>query len=88
MLASTPRRRPLEYSILHNPRAAGPVIGKLAGKEISEYVYDEFDRLFVYSGVAPRRLNGEFDDKALKPGEFIVQPGLVYRCHKPKKEAA
>ncbi len=88
MLASTRRRRPLEYSILHNPRSAGAVIGKLAGKEISEYVYDEFGRLFVYSGVAPRRRDGAFDDDALGTGEFIVQPGLVYSYHKPRKEAA
>ncbi len=79
MLASTRSMRPLEYSILHNARPAGSVIGKLAGKEISEYVYDEFGRLFVYSGVAPRRLNGQFDDDALKQGEFIVLPGLIYK---------
>ena len=89
MLASTRRSRPLEYSILHNPRPAGPVIGKLAGKEFSEYVYDGFGRLFVYSGVALRRVNGEFDDKALKRGEFIVQPGLIYMLRdKVQKKAA
>ncbi len=88
MLASTRRARPLEYSILHNPRAAGPVIGKLGGKEFTEYVYDEFDRLFVFSGAAPRRLNGEFNDDALKTGEFIVLPGLVYRYCKVSKKAA
>lgn len=89
MLASTRSTRPLEYSILHNARPAGPVIGKLAGKEISEYVYDEFGRLFVYSGVAPRRLNGQFDDDALKHGEFIVLPGLIYKhSGKTQKRAA
>ncbi|MFZ0709985.1 MAG: hypothetical protein WAM53_08095 [Terrimicrobiaceae bacterium] len=65
------------------------MIGKLAGKEFSEYVYDEFGRLFVYSGVAPRRFNGEFDDGALKQGEFIVQPGLIYKLRgKVQKKAA
>ena len=89
MLASTRSTRPLEYSILHNARPAGPVIGKLAGKEFFEYVYDEFGRLFVYSGAAPRRLNGEFDDDALKQGEFIVQPGLIYKLRgKAQKKAA
>jgi hypothetical protein len=88
MLASTSRTRPLEYSILHNARPAGPVIGKLAGKEFSEYVYDEFGRLFVYSGVAPRRNNGEFNDEALKKGEFIVQPGLIYKYSGKAQRAA
>jgi hypothetical protein len=89
MLASTRRVRPLEYSILHNPRAAGPVIGQLGGKEFTEYVYDEFNRLFVYSGAAPRRLNGEFDDDALKTGEFIVLPGLIYKYSgKARRKAA
>ncbi len=64
------------------------MLGRLGGKEFTEYVYDEFGRLFVYSGVAPRRLNGEFNDDALRTGEFIVLPGLVYRHYKADKKAA
>jgi hypothetical protein len=80
MLASTTRRaETLEYSILHNTKSEGPTIGKLDGKEISEFVTDEFGRLFAYSGVAPRLSNGRLDDTALKAGEFIVLPGLIYK---------
>jgi len=80
MLASTARRADtLEYSILHNTKPEGATIGKLDGREISEFVTDEFGRLFAYSGVAPRLSNGQFDDAALKPGEFIVPPGLIYQ---------
>jgi hypothetical protein len=57
----------------------GATIGTFCGEEIPESVIDEFGRLFHYAGVAPRRTNGQFDDDALKPGEFIVRPGLVYR---------
>lgn len=79
MLASTRRARVLEYSVLHDAKSAGPVIGKLDGQEFSEFVADEFGRLFVFSGVAPRLRDGRFDGEALKPGEFIVPPGLIYK---------
>lgn len=78
MLASTRRAQDLEYSILHNTEPAGPIIGRLGGRDFSEFVRDEFGRLFVYSGVAPRRSDGQFDQDALKAGEFIVLPGLIY----------
>jgi hypothetical protein len=79
MLANTHRAQVLEYSILHNTKPMGPPIGKLAGNDFSEIICDEFDRLFVFSGVAPRRSNGQFDEDALKKGEFIVPPGLIYK---------
>ncbi len=71
--------RPIEYSMLHDTRPAGPVIGTYGGVEIAEAVIDAFGRRFVYVGAAPRRPNGRFDDGALGPGEFILKPGLVYR---------
>ncbi len=79
MLARTRRAHTLEYSMLHNIKPEGPVIGRLDGREFSEFIQDEFGRIFSYSGVAPRRSNGQFDDAALKDGEFIVQPGLIYK---------
>jgi hypothetical protein len=79
MLSSTRRAQFIEYSILYNARPAGPTIGKLDGNAFSEFVADEFGRIFVYRGVAPRLSNGQFDDAALNDGEFIVPPGLIYR---------
>lgn len=73
------RRRPLEYSILVEPRPAGPVIGSLGGEDIHAAVVDAFGRRYVYAGAAPRRYDGSLDDGALGPGEFFVLPGLVYR---------
>lgn len=69
----------LEYAVLYNTTPEGPVIGRLDGCEFSEFVLDEFGRRFAYSGVAPRLSNGQFDDEALKDGEFIVPPGLIYK---------
>jgi hypothetical protein len=79
MFPSARRARPIEYSILQDPEPAGPPIGHYAEKEFSEFVRDAFGRLFVYAGIAPRRSNGQFDDDALLPGEFIMLPGLIYR---------
>jgi hypothetical protein len=72
--------RPIEYSMLHNVKPVGASIGYYADREIPESVVDEFGRRFVYAGVAPRRRNGVFDVDALATGEFIVRPGLIYRC--------
>ncbi len=79
MLSSTRRAQILEYSMLHNTTPQGPAIGQLDGHEFSEFILDEFGRLFVFCGVAPRLSSGQFDDAALKDGEFIVPPGLIYK---------
>ena len=80
MIQSLPRRRrPLNYSILVEPRPDGTVIGSYAGADIHASVVDAFGRRYVYAGAAPRRLDGSLDDGALKAGEFFVLPGLVYR---------
>jgi hypothetical protein len=44
-----------------------------------EAAVDYFGRRYVYAGVAPRRRNGKYDGDALRWGEWIVEPGLVYR---------
>ena len=72
--------RPIEWSMVHNARATGPSIGYYADREIAESVVDEFGRCFFYVGVAPRKQNGAFNVDALAAGEFILQPGLIYRC--------
>src|ERR1035441_8416285 len=63
-------RRPAEYSILVEPRPAGPAIGVYAGLPITERVVDLFGRRFSYVGVACRRRDGQFEVASLKPGEF------------------
>lgn len=83
-------RRELTLSLVAEPRPLGPFIGHLAGVAFAETVSDAFGRCFTYQGVMPRGPDGEFDLESLRRGEFIVQPGLLYRLegstpepHKP-----
>jgi hypothetical protein len=71
--------RPVEYFIVHDATPRGPRLGRYADHEIAESIVDSFGRRYVYAGIAPRCWNGQFDVDALQPGEFILQPGLVYR---------
>jgi hypothetical protein len=75
--------RPVEFVIIHGARADGAVIGSIDGCDIVEFVLDEFGRRYEYAGLASRRWNGKFDVDVLGVGEFILQPGLVYRIVKP-----
>jgi|WetSurMetagenome_2_1015567.scaffolds.fasta_scaffold671978_1 hypothetical protein len=71
--------RPAEYSIMVEPRPAGPTVGVYGGLPIAERVVDRFGRRFAYVGIARRPREGRFDVADLRPGELIVEPGLVYR---------
>jgi hypothetical protein len=68
-----------DYFILDDPSATGPVIGTYAGRPFTAAVVDDLGRRFVFAGIAPRRRDGTFDTDMLSDGEWIVQPGLVYR---------
>lgn len=78
-IATMHRPRELEFSLVHGAKPAGRTIGEFAGQKITEAVCDDFGHVLTYAGVAPRRLDGEFDIDALRPGEFIVKPGLIYK---------
>lgn len=69
---------PVEYFLLANVRFDGATIGYLAGKPIREVVVDADGAAYYFAGVAPRDSSGRFDVCALRQGEWIVQPGLVY----------
>ena len=71
--------RPVEYFILVEPRPDGPLVGYYAGRPIPEAVIDYFGRRYGYVGVASRRRGGQYNVEALAPGEWIIEPGLVYR---------
>lgn len=72
------RNFPTEYFVLANLRNKGAVIGRLADHPISEVVIDDRGSSYRYVGAAPRGADGRYDVEALRPGEWIVQPGLVY----------
>ncbi len=58
--------------------ADGPVIGIYDNCPIAAAVVDHLGQRFIYVGVAPRRPGGQYDFTALRPGEWIAEPGLVY----------
>ena len=66
------------YSIMVEPRPAEVTIGLYRGLPIAERVVDQFDRRFTFAGIIGRRRDGQYDVNALKPGQFVVEPGLVY----------
>ena len=72
------RRVPTEYFVLANLKEQGAIIGQLAGHPIADTVVDASGSRYRYVGVATRDANGRFDVEALRAGEWIVQPGLVY----------
>ncbi len=76
--APTPRARPIEYFLLHDAKPTGRSVGVYENQQIPESVVDDFGRHYVFAGIAPRRWNGDFDVDALRTGEFILKPGLVY----------
>ena len=73
-----PTARPVDYFILVEPRPDGPVVGYYAGRAIAAAVVDYFGRRFTYAGIAPRLYSGRYDVESLRPGEWIVEPGLIY----------
>src|SRR4029077_6443280 len=76
-IQASPQRADI-YSIMVEPRPAGATIGLYRGLPIAERVVDRFNRHFTYVGVIGRRRDGQYDVNALKPGQFVVEPGLVY----------
>jgi hypothetical protein len=70
--------RPVDYFILVEPRPDGPVVGYYDGRVITAAVVDYFGRRFTYAGIAPRLRSGRYDVESLRPGEWIVEPGLIY----------
>jgi hypothetical protein len=72
------RRMPTEYFVLAHPRPEGVVIGNVGDLLIYEAVVDGNGLRYRFAGIAPRDPDGRLDVEALRPGEWIVQPGLVY----------
>ena len=76
---------PTEYFILSDLRSEGATIGHLAGNPIVETVVDASGHRYRYVGVAPRIPDARFDVDALRRGEWIVRPGLVYAFEGKRK---
>lgn len=73
------RSFPAEYLILAHVSVDGPVIGYLGEKPIAEEIRDLWGRRYVYCGLAPKLASGAFNLKLIRTGEWIVEPGILYR---------
>jgi hypothetical protein len=67
------------YLVVTDVRSDGPILGKYGEHKIAATVADYFGRRYGYVGIAVRQPSGRYDADALKPGEWIVEPGLVYK---------
>ena len=78
------RSFPFEYYILKivghaAERPSGcTVVGYLADRPIFATVIDSSGDRYHYVGLAARLSDGQFDVESLSPGEWIVDPGLIY----------
>ncbi len=68
-----------EHSILTDACPIGLSVGFYAGRPISGTVIDERGHEYIYVGLARRMNNGQYDVDSLAAGEWIVEPGLIYR---------
>lgn len=73
------RSFPTEFLILPRTSDEGPPIGFIGGRPIAEHIVDQWGRRYVYCGLVPRLASGAFNLKLMKAGEWIVEPGLLYR---------
>ena len=64
---------------LSDTRADGPMLGYCAGQPIFSAIVDGFGQRYVFAGVAVRRRDGDVDLAALRRGEWLLEPGLIYR---------
>ena len=72
------RSFPIEYYVLPNVSVDGPVLGYLADCPIRGWVRDQWGKRYRYVGLVPCFADGTFNIGLLQPGEWIVEPGLVY----------
>ena len=84
MSRATNRNRPVDYFMLQEPHGEGPLVGTFAGQEISESMTDYLGQHYRFVGIAPRLQDGRYDVDALRPGEWLVEPGLIY-ANEPKR---
>ena len=77
---------PIEYFILSDPQFEGEVIGSLAGAPIRETVLDASGTRYHFVGIAQRDCDGHLNVNLLNPGEWIVQPGLIYAVEESPRQ--
>jgi hypothetical protein len=70
---------PFEYFILDHVIPAGPVACTIGTVPVRERVTDNRGNVYQYAGLVRRDPDGRLDVSALNPGEWILEPNLIYR---------
>lgn len=78
MSKASNRNRPVDYFMLQEPKGEGLLVGHFAGAPIPERMTDCFGLRYRFAGIASRLTDGRYDLDALRPGEWLVEPGLIY----------
>jgi hypothetical protein len=60
-------------------RTEGPPLGTFDGFAIWPIAIDHQGQRYGFIGLAPRLASGAYNINALAPGEWIIEPGLLYR---------
>jgi hypothetical protein len=82
------RNLPFEYFLLGNAQLSGAVVAHVGKRPIRETVIDAGGRQYRFVGLAGREDRGRLDVEALRPGEWIVEPNLVYAANeKPDQQS-
>jgi hypothetical protein len=79
---------PFEYYMLHGIAFEGGVACRLGSKLVREQVRDGQGSLYRFVGLASRDAFGRLDVAALEPGEWIVEPDLIYAYEMCTADAA
>ncbi len=72
------RNLPFEYFVLGNVQLDGAVVAHVGGRPIRDAVIDARGSRYRFVGLARRDGSGRLDVEALRAGEWIVEPNLVY----------
>jgi hypothetical protein len=91
---SAKNSRPTGDATLHHlvaPQPEAPIIGTYDGAAIAATMVDLSGRRYRFAGILPRAAGGVYDVGSLAEGEWIVEPGLIYRwdgTEQPRRAAA
>jgi hypothetical protein len=80
-LPSLVRSRSTEYTyfVVVDPRPVGTPLGIYDGAPIFPQVFDCFGRCYSFAGIATRQTSRFVDPSLLGRGEWLVEPGMIYK---------
>ncbi|MBS0234149.1 MAG: hypothetical protein JSR99_11775 [Proteobacteria bacterium] len=82
MIRQITPRDTMEYFIIRDATTCGPIIGRFQGFQIHSQVTDFWGRHYTYAGIIEKSRHGIYEIEKLKPLEFILEPGIIYKIQK------